>query len=186
MGERGSRAPNAQTTSTAAGLDNTEGLTTTTTVASAGHDPSTGTEDLTFGGTQSTLPVDEVAYMDRSSASEIAKIRHLTVTEAVAGALGSRRSDGCVDGPLSQGLLNASGLGAARDKRCGDLSRGQVLRLVLCVGVARAVAGRLVAEPTKPECELNIVFPLCFYRESVERCLFPDLFVMIYYLCYLQ
>lgn len=127
--------------------------------------------------------------MDRSSAGEMAKMRHLTVTEAVSGALGSRRSGGCVDGPLSQGLLNAAGLGAARGKRCGDLSRGQVLRLMLCVGVARAIAGRLVgscdgAEPTQLECELNLVFPRCLIPGKCGE-LFPGLFVMIYDLCYL-
>lgn len=37
-------------------------------------------------------------------------------------------------------LLDATGLNDARGKRCRDLSRGQLLCLVLCVGAARALA----------------------------------------------
>lgn len=174
MGERAPCAPNAQTTSTASRLDSTLEVTTTTTVASACQDPSTRMGGQTSGESPTILPLDEVTYLDRSSIGEIARMRHLTLTEAISGALGSRRKDSCGDDPLSQALLNAAGLGAARDKLCRDLSRGQVLRLTLCVGVARAIAGRLVgscdsscdgAEPINPECELyTLAFCFCIFN----------------------
>lgn len=48
-----------------------------------------------------------------------------------------RKIDGV--GCLTENLLCVAGLGDVRDSRCGDLYRSQLLVLVLCVGVARAV-----------------------------------------------
>ena len=49
----------------------------------------------------------------------------------------SREADSV--GGLTENLLCVAGLGDVRDSRCGDLYRSQLLLLVLCVGVARAV-----------------------------------------------
>ena len=46
---------------------------------------------------------------------------------------------------LTENLLCVAGLGDARDTRCGDLYRSQLLVLVLCVGVARAVVTKQAA-----------------------------------------
>lgn len=43
------------------------------------------------------------------------------------------------DDVLTENLLWTAGLGDVRDVQCGDLRRGQLLVLVLCIGVARAV-----------------------------------------------
>lgn len=58
-----------------------------------------------------------------------------------------------------QVLLEAGGLGAVHEKRCRDLSRGQLLSLVLCLGVARGLRhqwcweGHIEEEPTLTKSE---------------------------------
>lgn len=100
-------------------------------------------------------------------------MRRLTVTQVISRALPppQRASTDDVDGPVALGILTAAGLGGAvRDKQCGDLSRGQVLRVVLCVGVARAIPARRVVgtcddrESTQqPECELYAMCAFLLY-----------------------
>lgn len=94
-----------------------------------------------------------VEYIDRYSAEGMVGAPSQTAAQALAAAFdtrGSRRNmppiqergfDGHTN--ATKALLRATGLVGVRDKRRGDLSRSQLLCLVLCVGAARALVGRM-------------------------------------------
>lgn len=92
-----------------------------------------------------------VVYIDRESIRSLANAKNRTVAQALAAAFVSRslgqgqqnrRSKGRegMEDDATKLLLDATDLYDARGKLCRDLSRGQLLCLVLCVGAARALA----------------------------------------------
>lgn len=96
-------------------------------------------------------------YIDRYAVETMAGKRSETVFQTIAHVFDGRspirenRENTSLSRPTrntyvdswTEVLVSAAGLGAVLDRQCRDLSRGQLLRLVLCVGAARAlVAGR--------------------------------------------
>ena len=98
-------------------------------------------------------PPRGVAYIDRHSIQKIAKTEAFTVAEVLSTAFDSHCHNPSQQYPSPEGLqgaqhssaellLSAAGLRGVRDRPCRDLSRGQLLCLVLCIGVAHALAER--------------------------------------------
>lgn len=82
-------------------------------------------------------------YIDRLSIGTMIQNPARSISDAMEGVLINADGDSTRVDALRRSiqiLLDATGLAKSLHKRCKDLTRGQHLRLVLCLGVAHALA----------------------------------------------